>query len=101
MENTNVRHPVTVDYVVFNDMQAHNRWLVKKLITALIVVIIFLFASNMAWLYFWNQYDYSSETVTTTADSEGNGMAVNITGENGGDINYGESISDQTDNNTD
>ena len=93
------QRPTTIDYIVFRDEIADNRWVIKRLVVALIVAIALLFVSNMAWLYAWNQFDYSSETVTTTADSEGDGVAVNITGGSGGVNNYGQSDGDGTENN--
>ena len=59
---------------------------IKKLLTALIVTILLLFASNIAWLVAWCQYDYS--TIEVTHDSENSGDC-NYIGEKG-DISYGE-----------
>ena len=53
----------------------------KKLIITLIIAIALVFISNMAWLYFWMQYDYSAEDYTVEMDS-GNGVA-NYIGERG------------------
>lgn len=77
--------PQTVPYVVYRDAVADNRWLVKKLVIALIIAVCLMFASNVAWLVVWNSYDYSS--TETIVDSSENGVA-NFTGGNGG-INYG------------
>ena len=93
--NTNNREtPASVPYVVYRDAIDDNRWVVKKLVVALIVAIALLFVSNMAWLYAWNQYDYSS--VETTVDSEGEGIA-NYTCRDGGVATYGESNSPKDD----
>lgn len=59
---------------------------IKKLLTALIVTILLLFTSNIAWLVAWCQYDYS--TIEVTQDSENSGDC-NYIGEEG-DIIYGE-----------
>lgn len=100
-ENTNNREtPASVPYVVYRDAIDDNRWVVKKLVVALIVAIALLFVSNMAWLIAWNLYDYSSETITTTVDSDGEGIA-NYTGGDGGVNTYGESFSNQTDSDQD
>lgn len=85
--------PVYVPYVVHCDTVAHDRWIIKRLVVALIVCIALMFASNGLWLYVWNQYDYSSEDIITTVDSEGDGIA-NYTGGNGG-VNYGAGNSTQ------
>lgn len=97
MESRNEKSVISVPYVVYRDAIDDNRWVVKKLVVALIISVVLLFISNLAWLYCWNQYDYCTETVTTTADSEGDGVAVNITGGNGGVTTYGQSDSNQTD----
>ena len=97
MENNtnNKETPVSVPYVVYRDAIDDNRWVVKKLVLALIIAIALMFISNMAWLYAWNQYEYSSETITTTVDSDGEGIA-NYTGGDGGVNTYGESFSSET-----
>lgn len=92
------QRPTTIDYIVYRDAIADNRWVIKRLVVALIVAIALLFVSNMAWLYAWNQFDYSSDTTTTTIDSEGNGIA-NYTGGNGGVNTYGEGDSNTSNHN--
>lgn len=92
--NTNKETPVSVPYVVYRDAIDDNRWVVKKLVLALIIAIALMFISNMAWLWYWNQFDYVS--TETTVDSEGDGIA-NYTGGNGGVNTYGEGYS-QKDN---
>ena len=92
----NTQEPITVPYVVFRDDQTHHRWVVSRLIWALIIVTFLVFASNIAWLIAWNQYTFLGDEITTTVDSEGDGIA-NYTGGNGGVINIGESDSPQTD----
>ena len=62
---------------------------IRRLIVALIIAIVLIFASNAMWLYAWLQYDYVSEETSTTteiqlhADGDSN---ANYIGENG-DIN--------------
>lgn len=90
MESNKKELPVSVPYVVHRDAIDDNRWVVKRLTIALIVAIALIFVSNMAWLFVWQQYDYS--TVETTVDSEGDGIA-NYTGRDGGVATYGESNS--------
>ena len=86
--------PKIVSYTVYRDAIADNRWVIKRLVVTLIVAIVLLFASNMAWLYAWNQFDYSS--TETTLESDGNSVA-NYTGGDGGVVYGGES--DGTENN--
>ena len=90
MDNRNDT-PIIVPYVVYRDAIADNRWVVKKLVIALIISIFLLFASNGMWLYVWNQYDYTTEETVTSVDSNGEGIA-NYTGGNGG-VTVGESDS--------
>ena len=93
--------PITIPYVVFRDMQTHNRWVVKSLVIGIIICVLLVFLSNAIWLYAWNQYEYTSEEteVVTTVDSEGDGIA-NYTGHDGG-VSIGESDSSQDNENTD
>lgn len=96
MENQkNERDFATVPYFIHEGMMVRNERTVKRLIIALIIAVVLMFASNVAWLYCWMQYDYSTDGVqtVTTVDSEGDGIA-NYTGGDGGVI-YGESDSPQ------
>lgn len=54
----------------------------KKWFVISIILLVILFASNMAWLYYWN---LPSEEITQTNEDEGDN---NIIG-NDGDINNG------------
>ena len=74
-----------VPYHVFEGQMARNERSIKRLIIALIIAVILIFATNMAWLYAWNLYDYSTETVEIDS---GEGIA-NYIG-NDGEINNGE-----------
>ncbi len=100
--NIQDNEPVTIPYVVFRDLQTHNRWVVKGLVVALVITIILLFASNTVWLVFWNQYDLTTEDTVTTVDSEGDGIANYVEGDvigNGGVI-IGEGDGTKEGNNT-
>ena len=59
-----------------------NRWFIS-----FIICLILLFASNMIWLYVWNQYDYESYSY----EQDGNGVN-NINSSIGGDINNGATV---------
>lgn len=60
-----------VPFIVYEGTQARNERTVKRLITALALTIVLIFASNGAWLYAWLQYDYSGDaTETVTVDGE-------------------------------
>lgn len=75
----------SVPYVVYEGSQTRNERIIKRLIVALIIVTSMLFASNIIWLHFWNQYNYvGSEDVTI--DSGENG-AANYIGNDGSIVN--------------
>lgn len=62
----------------------------KRMLIALILTVVMLFASNLAWLYAWMQYDYESdEIVTETVTVDGkDGMASYAN--HGGVVNNGQ-----------
>lgn len=53
------------------EVAKHERT-VKRLVIIIIVTIALLFASNMAWLWFFNQFDFESEEVTLNSQDAGN-----------------------------
>ena len=59
----------------------------KRLFVALVIVLIMFFASNMAWLYVWQSYDYTSYDYSQDGDGE-NTLNSNI----GGDVYNGAEI---------
>ncbi|HCJ37829.1 MAG TPA: hypothetical protein DHV37_05830 [Erysipelotrichaceae bacterium] len=85
-----------VPYIAFESMMARYERHTKRLVIALIVAIVLMFASNIAWLYAWYQYDYSSETSTVEVDGK-DGIA-NYIG-NDGEINNGTSTEDNSEEN--
>ena len=72
-----------VPYIVYESETARHERTVKRLLTALLVTIILMVGTNMAWLYVWNQYDFSSESYViegaddSNANMLGNGANVN------------------------
>ena len=50
-----------IPYALYERSQVRHERTVKRLITVIVVLIILLFASHMAWLYAWQSYDYSSK----------------------------------------
>ena len=60
-----------VPYIVFEGEQARHERTVKRLILALLISVLLLFASNMAWLWFFNSFDIVTETVTQDTDTGG------------------------------
>lgn len=55
----------------------------------MLIAIILLFLSNLAWLYAWMQYDYVSEEISYMQDGEG---LNNINTGSQGDVAYGADI---------
>jgi hypothetical protein len=77
-----------VPYIVFEGEMARAERYIKRLWIALIIAIICVLASNVAWLLYISQYDFESYEVV----AEGDGHA-NYIGQDG-DIYNGESISE-------
>lgn len=72
-----------VPYIVYESEAARHERTVKRLLIALLVTILLMVGTNMAWLYVWNQYDFSSESYViegaddSNANMLGNGASVN------------------------
>ncbi len=58
----------------------------KRLVIALVVAVVLIFASNMAWLWFFNQYEYVAEETQTVAVDGKDGIA-NYIGADGSIVN--------------
>lgn len=54
--------PINVPYIVYESEAARHERTVKRLLIALLVTILLMVGTNLAWLYVWNQYDFSSES---------------------------------------
>lgn len=59
-----------VPYIVYESEAARHERTVKRLITALLIAILLIVGSNLAWLYVFNQYDFTSESYSV--ENEGN-----------------------------
>ena len=79
--NSTLEKHDSVPYIVYEGTQARNERTIKRLILALVSVIILLFLSNLAWLNYMNNYDYKAYEYTQ--DGEG----TNILGDGNG-VNY-------------
>ena len=82
-----------VPYIVHESAVARMERTTKRLVVALVISIVLVFASNIAWLYFWNMYDYESSTSTQLVNVDGKSVIANYIGNNG-DINNGKDSSD-------
>lgn len=77
-----------VPYIVYESEAARHERTVKRLLTALLITILLMVGTNLAWLWVWNQYDFSSESYTVESDDDGVSNYLN-SGMNG-EINNGE-----------
>lgn len=73
---------MTVPYIVYESAMARSERHIRRLVIVLIVSIVMIVVTNIAWLYVWNSYEYVSEETTYSQDGEG----VNIIGDRN---NYG------------
>lgn len=69
----------SVPYIVLEASEARHERIEKRLIIALVIVAIMMFATNALWLYHESQYDYTTEDVELRSET-GNS---NYIGENG------------------
>ena len=60
-----------VPYIVYESEAARHERTVRRLIKVIVLTLLLLVASNMAWLYVFNQYDIASTTTEIVTD-EGN-----------------------------
>lgn len=79
--------PKDVPYIVYESEAARHERTVKRLLIALLISILLIVGSNLAWLYVWNQYDFSSESYTIENES---GNANYLESGYDGVINNGE-----------
>lgn len=80
-----------VPYFVYERTIARFERTVKRLIIVIVIAVTLMFASNMAWLYAWNLYDYESANVIVDGESKGNANYIGASGV----INNGEGGSEE------
>lgn len=83
MENNRTQ----VDYIVFEGEMARSERHIKRLWIALIIAVVAIIATNLAWLHYISQYDF--EDYDYTLSTRGGGNASFVGGD--GDITYGDS----------
>lgn len=76
-----------IPYFAHEGIMSRYERIIKKLVIALLVAIVLIFASNAIWLYAWVQYDYAGTEESVDVESR-DGIA-NYIG-NDGDITNGE-----------
>ena len=87
-EREQTGNPASVPYFVFEGEAARHERTRNRMLRALVAAVLLIVVSNLAWLWAWCQYDYSSEeTKTVTVDAQ-DGVA-NYIG-NDGDISNGK-----------
>ena len=78
----------TVPYIAFESAQARAERITKRLIIALVLAVVLIFASNAAWLWAWMQYDYVSDSTTTeTVTVDGEDGTANYASKGGSIVN--------------
>lgn len=75
-----------IPYIVYESEASRHERTVKRLIIALIVAIALIAISNLAWLCFFNQFEFQTETVMFDTDDGGDNSYIG----NDGVINNGE-----------
>lgn len=73
----------SVPYIVHESAMAREERKQKRLVTALLLAILLIFASNAIWLWAWTEYDYVVEE--TTVETTGSGHA-NYVGANASEV---------------
>ena len=61
-----------IPYIAFEAEMARYERTIKRLLIALLVSVALIFASNAAWLWFFNQFDIIGDTVQLESNEEGN-----------------------------
>ena len=79
-----------IPYIVYEASEARAERSIRRLIIALVIAVVLLFASNAFWLHAWMQYDYADDSVEIDA---GSGTA-NYIGQDG-DITNGTDKSEE------
>lgn len=87
---------VVISRFVWESYNASHERTTKRLLIALAITIALLFASNMAWLWFFNQFDFESQTVMFDTDKGGDNSYIG----NDGDITNGSDGSNKDNNDT-
>lgn len=75
--------PTNIPYIAYEAAMSRFDRINKRLWIAVILLIVLLVGSNIAWLVYESQFQVYETSIEATQDGEG----VNIVG--GGDVNYG------------
>lgn len=69
-----------IPYIAYESALARNERTAKRLIVSLVLCILLLVISNVAWLYALSNFEYVAEDTTTTVTQDGKGQ--NVYGDN-------------------
>lgn len=69
--------PNDVPYIVYESAMARSERHLRRVVIALIIAIVMIVVSNVAWMIMWNSYEYVSQTTSYEQDGEG----LNIIGD--------------------
>jgi len=84
-----------VSYAAFESMMTANEKHIKRLFIALLITIILLFASNVAWIHFFSQFDFAGDSYSDIYSQDGKGLNNINTGQQG-DVDYGTDVYTET-----
>lgn len=70
-ENREKTVPHDITRYAFEAVMAMTERQIKRLTVALVVAILGIVLSNLAWLYCWMQYDYVGDGVEQTVEMDG------------------------------
>lgn len=79
-----------VPYIVYEGSMARAERIIKRLIIAVVLEILLIVASNGAWLWYINQYDFM------TYEYSQDGRGINIIGDSNGVDRNGSAVEGTT-----
>lgn len=82
-EKEQAETPASVPYFVYEGQAARHERASKRLLLALVLAVLLIVVSNLAWIWAWCQYDYDSSETTTTTTTEvmQDGRGINVYGD--------------------
>lgn len=89
-ENKEKEMQLTVPYIAHEAAQARTERTIRRLIVALIVSIILLFATNVLWIWNNSQYDFVDGEVNVDTEGEGNANYIGQDGDIYNGTNYSQ-----------
>ena len=78
--NSSGKAPASVPYVAFESSMSRSERIIKRLVIALIVIIVLTFASNIGWLIYANNNGNTNSSYTVA--QQGNPTSISCDGNN-------------------